>query len=377
MSATMEATRQTGLTHDDVQILNAPFAVDEHEFLRGFTYIREDAIAARLDQVDPAWTFEILQTLERNGTISVIGRLTVKGTSRDNIGMETVKTSKSGNEANEAEKSAATDAFKRAARHHGVGRYLLKLKGVGNERDLARALKAFNTPPAPATQQRAQAPAGAAKTPQNGAQRDTGGIVRLWMPTDAEIQTINESAQTRFNMGEPQVLAALQAIAPDVKFGFSDWPYTKEAAIAAIIAQAHQHDIFTASAYIDQNPDLAPIKSKVIEACKRAITKPVDRDNAQWNLDSIYPKVQAQLDQQDKFAHVNNWTNWLDKHYPDDEQGVVGSDSMHNPRTEVLEMTYSDALEMLVSKRKATQAFKRGEQSSETSTYEMKQIPFA
>lgn len=116
------------LTHEDVQQLTAQFDASDHEEREGRTYIREGAITRRLDEVDPSWTWELLgQPVYRDGTVTVTGRLTVNGVWRDGVGMENIRTSKTGNEVNEAEKSAATDALKRAARLFGIGRYLLDL----------------------------------------------------------------------------------------------------------------------------------------------------------------------------------------------------------------------------------------------------------
>jgi hypothetical protein len=120
----MTATRDTTvtLTHEDAAKLNAPFDLDDHEFLRGFTYITELAICARLDTVDPAWTFEIKNIIERDSAVTVHGVLTVKGVSRDGVGSDVIR------DKNEPIKSAATDALKRAARLFGIGRSLVGLE---------------------------------------------------------------------------------------------------------------------------------------------------------------------------------------------------------------------------------------------------------
>lgn len=113
------------LTNEDLIILKKPFQPREHYFTRGFAYIKESGIADRLEEVDPAWSFQIIETQTREGTITVTGRLIVKGVIRDNMGMAQVMSKDDGSEVNEAEKAAATDAFKRCARLFGVGRYLL------------------------------------------------------------------------------------------------------------------------------------------------------------------------------------------------------------------------------------------------------------
>lgn len=116
------------LTDEHVRLLTAQFDASDHEERDGRTYIREKAITDRLDEVDPSWTWELLgEPKHRDGVVVQAGRLTVHGVWRDGVGMESVRTTKTGGEANEAEKSAATDALKRAARLFGIGRYLLDL----------------------------------------------------------------------------------------------------------------------------------------------------------------------------------------------------------------------------------------------------------
>lgn len=153
------------LTHEDMAILKRPFAPQHHEFLKGNAYITEMAITERIEQVDPSWTMEQITLYKRDGlSMQAVCtmRLTIKGVSRDGVGMSAivptkVKESKEGKsevgEANEAEKSAATDALKRAARLFGIGRYLLDLPAnVVDERSLAQHLakiKPATTPPAP------------------------------------------------------------------------------------------------------------------------------------------------------------------------------------------------------------------------------------
>lgn len=118
------------LTKDDLNILKQPFAASEHEFLKGNAYITEAAITERIEQIDPAWTLEQVSMFNRADSNQVVCtmRLTIKGVWRDGVGMSQITKLKSGDgEANEAEKSAATDAMKRAARLFGIGRYLLSL----------------------------------------------------------------------------------------------------------------------------------------------------------------------------------------------------------------------------------------------------------
>lgn len=142
------------LTKQDLELLSKPFPAKVHKFLGGLPYLHEEPVGMRLDMVDPSWSWEIIKIERRAnageggkdvGTVVAHGRLTVGGVSRDGIGMATIQQTnpiekekwengtkkKTGewytNEANEAEKSAATDAFKRAFRMFGGGRYLLTI----------------------------------------------------------------------------------------------------------------------------------------------------------------------------------------------------------------------------------------------------------
>lgn len=121
------------LTAQDLTVLRKPFAVKDHEFLRGFTYITESAITTRIEDVDPEWTFEIMHVTTRDTQCIVHARMTIKGVTRDGIGMQVIQS------AGEAEKGAATDALKRCARLFGIGRYLLDLpSGINDEKALAK-----------------------------------------------------------------------------------------------------------------------------------------------------------------------------------------------------------------------------------------------
>lgn len=120
------------LTPSDINLLSKPFRRVEHEFTRGYVYITEGAITARLDEVDPNWSFEIQQLSVRDKQGVCAARLIVNGVTRENVGMQAVEFLKdkatnqpTDTEAGEAEKGAVTDALKRCARLFGIGRYLL------------------------------------------------------------------------------------------------------------------------------------------------------------------------------------------------------------------------------------------------------------
>lgn len=123
------------LDANDLRQLNRPFNLVDHAFRKirneDLAYLEEDAVSARLDEVDPAWTFELVN-VSRGSDKQVIvqARLTVKEVSRDGVGMQKVD-----DEFGEAEKGAATDALKRCARLFGIGRYLLSAPKVRREFD--------------------------------------------------------------------------------------------------------------------------------------------------------------------------------------------------------------------------------------------------
>lgn len=111
------------LTPEHLEILRRKFRPEDHEFRQNkFIYLTEDSITDRLDEVDPSWTFDILDKYARDNQVVVIARMTIHGVWRDGIGMQDIKES-----VGEPEKGAATDALKRCARLFGIGRYILTI----------------------------------------------------------------------------------------------------------------------------------------------------------------------------------------------------------------------------------------------------------
>lgn len=114
----------TALTHEDLEILKEPFPASDVKQVKqswgNVDYIDEEPIANRIEIVDPAWILGEPIVIEESDTqISIKVSVTIKGVTRWGVGTE------KRNSNNEPYKSAATDAFKRAARLFGVGRYLL------------------------------------------------------------------------------------------------------------------------------------------------------------------------------------------------------------------------------------------------------------
>lgn len=126
------------LTSTDLSILQRPFEASQHKFIQGRAYIAEEAILTRIEEIDPDWSFRKLDTTQRDKQIISTFAMTIKGNTKDGVGMGMIEMSKpftdkqtgemkEPREINEAEKSAATDAMRRAARLFGIGRYLLSL----------------------------------------------------------------------------------------------------------------------------------------------------------------------------------------------------------------------------------------------------------
>lgn len=117
------------LTADDLKVLQRPFTFEQHKFTRGFAYIREKPTADRIEEVDPAWSMSepVIHYMNNQAIASLT--LTIKGVSRGGVGMGALSTTNKDtgviNEAADPAKSAATDAFRRAARMFGIGRYIL------------------------------------------------------------------------------------------------------------------------------------------------------------------------------------------------------------------------------------------------------------
>lgn len=131
------AARDVGLTHQDLQILKAPFSRDRlgvkvqslnKDRTRAMLvlYLQHTDVQDRLEEVDPAWTTEVLKEDRIDDTIYVRLRLTLKGVSRENVG-----------EGNDP-KGAYSDALKRCAMLFGVGRYLYDSETIWVDYDESR-----------------------------------------------------------------------------------------------------------------------------------------------------------------------------------------------------------------------------------------------
>lgn len=111
------------LSSEDLQVLRAPFSKDRlgvkvqslnKDRTRAMLvqYLQHTDVQDRLEEVDPAWSIEVLREDIQAETVYVRCRMIVKNVSRENVG-----------EGGDP-KSAYSDALKRCAMLFGVGRYL-------------------------------------------------------------------------------------------------------------------------------------------------------------------------------------------------------------------------------------------------------------
>lgn len=255
------------LTRDDINLLAKPFRRAEHEFTRGYVYISEEAIAARLDEVDPSWSFELADVRVRDKQGVAVGRLTVNGVTRSNVGMQAIEYVKdkqtkevTDTESGEPEKGAATDALKRCARLFGIGRYLLdspprvsEVNGRTEDAKFNEWLKAkqkawaeanapkTDAPPAPAPTPEPEAPAPNVTPfpPQTNASAEFDAAfppnpTPEWVKDKKFTDAIFKKANASFSMSDYQVLEALNVKAITLYTG------TKDEAFAAIKAYAER-----------------------------------------------------------------------------------------------------------------------------------------
>jgi hypothetical protein len=120
------------LTKADVEILRAPFKPEEVEFLRGYIYVREQAVNNRLSEVDPSWSMQITAWEYRaENHVVVMGSMTLSDATRCGVGEQLNDPSKDGKvKTVDCAKGAATDLLKRLARLFHVGLYLTELGDI-------------------------------------------------------------------------------------------------------------------------------------------------------------------------------------------------------------------------------------------------------
>lgn len=123
------------LTKQDIEILRAPFPPNEIEFLRGYAYVREQAINNRLSEIDPSWHLQITAWEYRaENHVVVMGSMTLNECTRCGVGEQLNEPAKDKQTQQllppktiDCAKGAATDLLKRCARLFHVGLYLTEL----------------------------------------------------------------------------------------------------------------------------------------------------------------------------------------------------------------------------------------------------------
>ena len=227
------------LTQEDLMILKAPFAVDQHEFdYNKNVYITEKAICDRIEQVDPAWSMSEPTIQWREGVggnvCEVSGTMTINGATRGGVGQSSIVTNKSGtDEANQAAKSAATDWLKRLARLFGVGRYLLDTpKWVNDSTTLAKWLNSLespeNAPNSVSTEDKGKTPV----NPSNGAENGSNDSIPDGKTLDVELVRIEVAAiKSGSNAGKP--FLKLITTSPNIGSAFSREVFRNQAWIAS------------------------------------------------------------------------------------------------------------------------------------------------
>lgn len=224
------------LTKSDLDLLKKPFdekticvkvqSVSKQKDKAGLVlYVQHTDVYSRIEEVDPAWSAEVTSekyfgpTENANEYFTVRVKLTVKGVSRENSG------------EGQDQKSANSDAIKRAAMLFGVGRYLYDTETVwvpyNQDRDYYKtftigeymaALRqgqyrppignsaAASSPKAPANQGPAPAVNGAIRPPSGGA----APIVAMDGKARAQLGVQILEAGKRLRMTGPQVADYVQ-----------------------------------------------------------------------------------------------------------------------------------------------------------------------
>lgn len=195
----------SNLTAKDIETLGAPYdektiGVKIQAFNKERTkallvlYLQHTDVYGRLDSVDPSWSSQVTNTMVIGNAVFVRVRLTVKGVSRENVG------------EGEDEKSALSDAIKRAAMLFGVGRYLYDTETVwvdyNDQTDRHRVFTYADHKIA--SQKRGIAPAPVAPTPPRAAAKPSSNSEPL-KSREFYGQAITKTAKL-LNMSEKDLL---------------------------------------------------------------------------------------------------------------------------------------------------------------------------
>lgn len=131
--------------------LLAPFDPAEVEVKQGFAYVEARTVQTRLDEVvgPGGWSFEWQPITVNEEHVVLKGTLTLLGVTKEDAGEAHINPRRS--EKEELVKAAVSDALKRAAVHHGVGRLLYslpKLEGRPSAHGLLQAARKAGYQPA-------------------------------------------------------------------------------------------------------------------------------------------------------------------------------------------------------------------------------------
>jgi hypothetical protein len=209
------------LSAQQIALLEAPFALDEHAFVSNNPYIKKSAIRNRLNVVDSGWRSSPPQLVAVSGDVVVMsGSLTLCGVTRCAVGTGIIqRTKKDDNDkviplsdyeiarnTAKAFKTAESDLLPRCALQFGIGTYLKDMpprtvRDTGTLKALLAKLNAPGGQPPVATppQQRQQQPPPAThrEAPPNGSRP-------AWHSTPAAQDAVK--AQTGLTFDECKVL---------------------------------------------------------------------------------------------------------------------------------------------------------------------------
>jgi hypothetical protein len=209
------------LTAQDLKALKAPFPKDRlgvkvqstnRDKTRAMLvlYLQHTDVQDRLEEIDPAWTTEVLHEERSGDTTYVRLRMTVKGVTRENVG-----------EGNDP-KAAYSDALKRCAMLFGVGRYLYDSPTVWTDYDESRDRfkhwtkedydSAANSKPGLKTEVKKPAPKKAADKDSRPREELNRILMNLYRPFLAQFpQTqFSQLLQSRYNVGETRLMTVEQ-----------------------------------------------------------------------------------------------------------------------------------------------------------------------
>lgn len=253
----------------NLQDLKKPFQPREHKFnYENWAYIDEDAITTRLDDVCGIGNWQLItRSLEQVTTTHYICtvdlQIKIDGewVTRSGVGEGTVQPRKEWspgkdmrydvNIGENAAKGAATDAFRRAARLWGIGRYLLQLPKteygkptITNEAELRKWLidnyKKDDNPPPPPPSPAPKTPPPSGGSVYNNTKEGkpaSNGNSKSHQPARGvsnDEQTHSKTLKDNYNIFATNLYSDLEVIALDYYDGNPDEPFHMVGALRKI-----------------------------------------------------------------------------------------------------------------------------------------------